>query len=63
MAKKKTTKNKVGPPKKPDTVKRPNFSVSFGQNTISDMDKQRGVVPRSRYIEEAVIVQLKKGKK
>ena len=56
-----STKKKVGPHKK--KVKRPNFSISFAQSTISEMDKQRGVIPRSRFIEEVVIVKLKKGNK
>lgn len=58
-----STKKKVGPPKKSEAKKRPNFSISFAQSTINEMDKQRGVLPRSRFIEEATLVQLKKGKK
>ena len=58
-----STKKKVGAPEKSDKVKRPNFSISFAQSTINEMDKQRGVIPRSRFIEEVVIVKLKKGNK
>ena len=53
----------VGPPKKSDNAKRTNFSVSFALTTISAMDKQLGIIPRSRYIEEAVLTKLKKGNK